>query len=207
MIVVADYGIGNLGSAYKALVKIGADARMADSPGGLSDINGLILPGVGSFGACIGALRSSGLDLMVLEAVEAGIPVLGICVGMQMLYEGSEESPDVPGLGLVDGWVRRLSGAPKVPHMSWNQVEYINGGGESLLFKNISDRSWFYFVHSFAPDVTDDTSGICNYGNGFSASVAKGRVLGTQFHPEKSSTTGLALISNFVESCHRKVVD
>jgi len=198
LIVVIDYGIGNLGSAHKALVKIGADAELLDTTRDLSDVTGMVLPGVGSFGACKGALKFSGLESMVLEAVDAGIPLLGICVGMQMLYEGSEESPDVPGLGLVDGWVRRLTGAPKIPHMSWNQIEYVNGGSVNVLFSEVQELAWFYFVHSYAPDLTEDSIARCNYGDGFSAAVAKGKVFGTQFHPEKSSTRGLALLSSFV---------
>lgn len=204
LIVVVDYGIGNLGSAHKALIRIGANAELVDSPRDVSEVTGVVLPGVGSFGACKSALKASGLESMVLDAVGAGIPMLGICVGMQMLYEGSEESPDVPGLGLVDGRVRRLTGAPKIPHMSWNQIEYVNRGSESALFKDIPELAWFYFVHSYAPDITDDSIAKCGYGNGFSAAVSKGKVFGTQFHPEKSSTKGLALLSNFVEFCDRE---
>ncbi|TAN29594.1 MAG: imidazole glycerol phosphate synthase subunit HisH [Actinomycetota bacterium] len=206
MIVVIDYGIGNLGSAYKALTRIGADTMLVDRPGGLSDVTGIILPGVGSFGSCVGALESSGLGSMVLEAVDSGIPLMGICVGMQMLYKGSEESPDVPGLGLLDGWVRRLQGAPKVPNMAWNQIEYVNGGEESFLFKNLPNDPWFYFVHSYAPEITDATVAKCNYGNSFSAVVSRENIFGTQFHPEKSSATGLMLLSNFVQFCDRKAM-
>ncbi len=204
MIVVTDYGIGNLGSAQKALVRIGADAELVDQPVDLSGVTGIVLPGVGSFGACVAALNSSGLGPMVMKAVDLEIPLLGICVGMQMLYKGSEESPEAPGLGLLDGWVRRLRGAPKVPNMAWNQVEYVNKGERGFLFKSLPDDPWFYFVHSFAPDITDDTVARCNYGSGFSAAVSKGNIFGTQFHPEKSSGTGLKLLSNFFEYCERK---
>ncbi len=204
LIVVVDYGIGNLGSAHKALKSIGASAELADRPRDLSGVTGVVLPGVGSFGACKSALEASGLESMVLDAVGEGIPMLGICVGMQMLYEGSEESPEVPGLGLVDGRVKRLTGAPKIPHMSWNQIEYVNRGSGSALFKDIPELAWFYFVHSYAPDVTEDSIARCGYGNGFSAAVSKGKIFGTQFHPEKSSGKGLQVLSNFVDFCERE---
>lgn len=205
MIAVLDYGIGNLGSAYKALNIIGADAGLVDARIPLDGVDGVILPGVGSFGACITALRSHGLDSMLLEAAERGLPILGICVGMQMLYEGSEESPDVPGLGFVPGRVKRISGAPKLPHMSWNQISFVNGGETNALFEGLEASAWFYFVHSFAPEFTDYTIAKCGYGNGFTAVVAKERIIGTQFHPEKSSKMGLSLLSNFVRQCDPKV--
>ncbi len=205
MIAVIDYGIGNLGSAHKALLKIGAEAELASEPRSLSGISGIVLPGVGSFGACVGALKSTGLDAMVMEAVDAGIPLLGICVGMQMLYEGSEESPEVAGLGLLEGRVLRLVDAPKIPHMSWNQISYVKSGSHSSLFKNLPELTWFYFVHSFAPDITSDSVATCDYGKEFTAAAAKGVIFGTQFHPEKSSGKGLALLGNFVELCDRGV--
>lgn len=201
MIVVIDYGIGNLGSAQKALSTIGVEAQLVSRPKTLSDVDGVVLPGVGSFGACVEALRSTRLDSVVFEAVEAGVPLLGICVGMQMLYEGSEESPEEPGLGLLSGRVARLTGAAKVPHMSWNRISYVNGGAQSALFAGLEENSWFYFVHSFAPEVTEDSVALCSYGDGFSAAAAKGMVFGTQFHPEKSSTKGLRMLENFARLC------
>lgn len=206
MIAVLDYGIGNLGSAYKALRMIGASAALVDARLPLKGIDGVILPGVGSFGACVSALRSHRLDSMLFDAVENDIPVLGICVGMQMLYENSEESPDMPGLGLFAGQVKKISGAPKLPHMSWNQIHFANGGGSNPLFDGIEELSWFYFVHSFAPELTSTTVATCEYGDGFTAVVSSGKITGTQFHPEKSSTIGLALLSNFVMQCYPKVV-
>ncbi len=204
MIVVIDYGIGNLGSAHKALVKIGADAELVAEPRDLSGVDGIILPGVGSFGACVTALRSTGLESMVLGAVDERVPLLGICVGMQMLYEGSEESPEIPGLGLLEGRVRRLTGAPKIPHMSWNQIAYVNAGSESPLFDGLQEHSWFYFVHSFAAEVTADSIAVCDYGKGFTAAVSRGNIFGTQFHPEKSSVKGLSMLENFVKFCAQK---
>ncbi len=204
MIVVIDYGIGNLGSAHKALVKIGAEAELVAEPRDLSGVDGIILPGVGSFGACVTALRSTGLESMVLGAVDERVPLLGICVGMQMLYEGSEESPEIPGLGLLEGRVRRLTGAPKIPHMSWNQIAYVNAGSESPLFDGLQEHSWFYFVHSFAAEVTADSIAVCDYGKGFTAAVSRGNIFGTQFHPEKSSVKGLSMLENFVKFCAQK---
>lgn len=207
MIAVIDYGIGNLGSAHKALKSIGAETQLVDSPEALDGITGMVLPGVGSFGACVTALRSTGLDSMVLSGAERGIPLLGVCVGMQMLYEGSEESPGVAGLGLLGGQVRRLSGAPKIPHMSWNQVRYQENGFDNFLFKDLPELTWFYFVHSYAPELTTDTIATCSYGRNFTAVVAKGEVFGTQFHPEKSSKKGLMLLSNFAEHCNRRTLN
>ena len=160
---------------------------------------------MGSFGACVRALRSTGLDEMVMEAVDARIPLLGICVGMQMLYEASEESPEVAGLGLFEGMVRRLVDAPKIPHMSWSQISYVKSGSDGPLFKDLPELTWFYFVHSFAPDITSDSVATCDYGKEFTAAAAKGVIFGTQFHPEKSSVKGLALLGNFVELCDREV--
>lgn len=198
MIAVVDYGIGNLGSAYKALTKIGVEAVLVDRPIDLSNITGLVVPGVGSFGACMNALRSKGLEDTILDSVGANIPILGICVGMQMLYEGSEESPGIAGLGLLKGYVAKITNAPKLPHMSWNQIKVIKDG-ENFLFRNLPLSPWFYFVHSYAPRITEDSLAMCDYGDGFGAVAAKGNILGTQFHPEKSSFTGLKLLANFVE--------
>lgn len=198
MIAVIDYGIGNLGSAYKALRALGVDAELVDHPRNVEEISGLVLPGVGSFGACISALRSTGLDRMVYQAQERMVPVLGICVGMQMLYQGSEESAGVGGLGLLKGEVRRLRNAEKLPHMSWDTITEI---AASPLLKGFTGMEWFYFVHSFAPEITDQTLASCDFGCIFSAVAGDGLVFGTQFHPEKSSSNGLKLLTNFVELC------
>jgi glutamine amidotransferase len=198
VIAVIDYGIGNLGSAYKALKALRVDAELVDHPRSVSEISGLILPGVGSFGACISALRFTGLDRMVYQAQQSSIPVLGICVGMQMLYQRSEESPGASGLGLLNGEVRRLRNAKKLPHMSWDTITTIKS---SSLLKGFTGGEWFYFVHSFAPEVTDQTVASCDFGSVFTAVAGDGLVFGTQFHPEKSSSNGLMLLSNFVALC------
>lgn len=196
MIAVLDYGIGNLASAQRALKAAGADARLVTSAADALSASAVVLPGVGSFGACMNALRESGLDHAVFDAIERGIPFLGICVGMQMLYESSEESPGVPGLSVLNGKVVRMSADVKLPQMQWNQVTVKR---PSYLFEDISDSAWFYFVHSYAAEQTDDTIATCEYGGEVTAVVGRDNIVATQFHPEKSSSTGLQLLKNFVE--------
>jgi glutamine amidotransferase len=197
MIAVLDYGIGNLRSAQKAIEHSGGDARLVTTVGECEGASAVVLPGVGSFGACMQALRGSGLDEEAVRAVREGTPFLGICVGMQMLYEGSEESPDVAGLGILSGMVRRIRGDVKLPQMQWNVVRPI---GSPAMLEGIEGEHWCYFVHSYAVPMSDDVVGTCAYGDGeVPALVQRGSLWATQFHPEKSSTTGLALLANFVE--------
>lgn len=148
------------------------------------------------------ALRASGLDAVVRDAAESGVPFLGICVGMQMLFEGSEEAPGVNGLGLLDGMVRRLPDSPglKLPHMGWNTLEVRAG---SKLLAGLGDAPWMYFVHSYAPTPDDESivSSWSEYGGRVVATVERGSVWATQFHPEKSGVNGLALLANFVSAC------
>ena len=196
LIAVLDYGIGNLRSAQKALEHIGADARLTADPGLVREAAGVVLPGVGAFGSCMAALHDSGLDEVALAVVERGTPFLGICIGMQLLFDGSEESPGVPGLGVLPGMVRLLPAGVKRPQMQWNLLER---RGDPLLLAGAPDPAWAYFVHSFAAD-TDDAivSATCDYGGPVVAAVAFGSVWATQFHPEKSSRTGLAALGAFV---------
>lgn len=202
MIAVLDYGIGNLRSAEKALEHLGAPAVLTGDPAATKGARGVVLPGVGAFGACMGALRSSGLDAVVRDAVESGVPFLGICVGMQMLFEGSEEAPGVSGLGLFEGMVRRLADTPglKLPHMGWNTLEVREG---TQLLAGLGDAPWMYFVHSYAPVPGDESivSAWSEYGGRVVAAVERGPVWATQFHPEKSGANGLALLANFVSAC------
>jgi glutamine amidotransferase len=149
VIAVLDYGIGNLRSAEKALQYLGADARLVDDPDRADEADGVVLPGVGAFGRCAEALRSSGLDRSARRAVESDVPFLGICVGFQLLYQGSEESPSEPGLGILDGVVRRLPAGVKHPQMQWNRLE-LTGPGTGLL-DQVPEPTWVYFVHSYAP--------------------------------------------------------
>jgi glutamine amidotransferase len=196
LIAVLDYGIGNLRSAQKALEHIGADARLTADPALVREAAGVVLPGVGAFGSCMAALRRSGLDDVAHAAVERGTPFLGICIGMQLLFEGSEESPGVAGLGILPGTVRLLPEGVKRPQMQWNLLER---RGDPALLAGAPDPAWAYFVHSFAAE-TDDAiiSATCDYGGPVVASVESGSVWATQFHPEKSSLTGLAALSAFV---------
>lgn len=200
LIAVLDYGIGNLRSAQKSLERVGADARLTTDPGLVADAAGVVLPGVGHFGRCMAAIHEVGLAGPAVEAAASGRPFLGICVGMQMLYESSEEAPGVAGLGVLDGVVRRLADGVKHPQMQWNALHYC---GTSPLFDGIDDGAWVYFVHSYAPTVTESTVATCDYGGPVVAVVARDNVTATQFHPEKSGAIGLAMLANFVRMVDR----
>ena len=197
LIAVLDYEIGNLRSAQKALQHVGADARLTADPGLVREAAGVVLPGVGAFGPCMAALRRTGLADLALEAVERAVPFLGICIGMQLLFEASEESPDEPGLGILPGTVRLLPEDVKRPQMQWNLLER---RGAPALLASAPDPAWAYFVHSYAAD-TDPAivTATCDYGGPVVAAVESGSVWATQFHPEKSSRTGLAALAAFVE--------
>ena len=199
MIAVLDYGIGNLRSAEKALQKVGADARLVTSAADAADADGVVLPGVGAFGRCMEALRASGLDRVALDAASSGRPFLAVCVGMQMLYEASEESPGVSGLGILPGMVRALSEDVKRPQMQWNVLQSV--GRPAAMLDGLRDSPWMYFVHSYAPDASDDVVATCEYGGSVVAAVERGSVWATQFHPEKSGGAGLHLLGNFVARC------
>ncbi len=200
MIAVLDYGIGNLRSAEKALQHLGVDAALTTDPAVARRASGVVLPGVGAFGRCMEQLRESGLEPVVHEAVEAGKPFLGICVGMQMLFDSSEEAPGVKGLGIIPGEVRRLAvTTERLPHMGWNTLNIRTG---SKLFEGIDEGSWLYFVHSFAPVPDDDgvVAATTDYGGEVVAAVEQGPLWATQFHPEKSAAKGLRLLKNFAEA-------
>jgi glutamine amidotransferase len=197
VIAVLDYGIGNLRSAEKALQHVGSDARLVSDPDEAARADGVVLPGVGAFGPCARALRASGLDAVALDAVARGIPFLGICIGFQLLYEGSEEDPATPGLGVLPGRVRALPPGVKHPQMQWNILEVATAAPSGLL-AGLPDPAWVYFVHSFAPEVTAETTSTCDYGGTVTASAGLGPVWGTQFHPEKSGPVGLGILANFV---------
>jgi glutamine amidotransferase len=200
LIAVLDYGIGNLRSAEKALVHLGAEARLVTDPDEAAAAAGVVLPGVGAFGRCAEALRSTGLDVVALDAVAAGKPFLGICVGFQLLYEGSEEAPGAAGLGVLAGTVRALGAGVKHPQMQWNRLVR-RRGRDSRLLQSLPESPWVYFVHSYAPEVTDDVVATCDYGGEVVAAAERGPVWGTQFHPEKSGARGLAILANFVAAC------
>ena len=198
MIAVLDYGIGNLRSAQKALERFHPDVRLVTSAEEAASASGVVLPGVGAFGRCMTALRATGLDRVALDAVDAGTPFLGVCIGMQMLYDGSEEDPDVRGLGIFRGQVRRLSPDVKLPQMQWNTLQISRPGP---MLSGIDNGAWVYFVHSYAPELTPDVVATCDYGGEVVAMVERERLWATQFHPEKSSAVGLRLLGNFVAQC------
>lgn len=196
LIAVLDYEIGNLRSAQKALQHLGADARLTADAGLVREAAGVVLPGVGAFGPCMDALRRHGFDELAHEVVEAGTPFLGICIGMQLLFEGSDESPGAAGLGLLPGTSRLLPATVKRPQMQWNLLER---RGDPELLSLVPDPAWAYFVHSYAAE-TDPAlvTATCDYGGPVVAAVAQGPVWATQFHPEKSGRTGLATLQAFV---------
>lgn len=199
-IAVLDYGIGNLRSAQKGLERAGADAHLTADPALVAAADGVVLPGVGSFGRCVEALETRGIDAIAKDAVASGRPFMGICVGMQLMFEGSEESPDHAGLGTFPGMVRLLPDTVKRPQMQWNDIAVERS---SPLLEGL-DGAWFYFVHSYAADrdaAAESVSASCDYGGPVVAAVQRGNVFATQFHPEKSSDAGRRLLSNFVSLC------
>ncbi len=200
-VAVLDYGAGNLRSAEKALQRAGADAFVTDSPEALAGSSALVVPGVGHFGQCASSLRAAGFEDAVREAVASGTPVLGICVGMQILYGRSEEDPEVPGLGLLPGEVRRLPESARVPHMGWNELKAVR---PDPVVDGLDGRR-FYFVHSYYADPSEDAHVIATtaYGPQFPSVVRVGNVVGVQFHPEKSAETGRRLLESWVATLPR----
>jgi glutamine amidotransferase len=193
-VAVLDYGSGNLHSVSRALAHVGADVHVVDRP---SDVVGdaVLIPGVGHFGQCARALRAAGFEAPIRAAVEDGRPVIGVCVGMQILFDASEED-DEPGLGVLPGAVRKLPETVRVPHMGWNTVAW--AGRRHPFVADIPDQTSFYFVHSYAPDLGVDAVGATEHGRTFAAVVARENVFATQFHPEKSGEAGLQLYANIV---------
>jgi glutamine amidotransferase len=201
-IAVLDYGIGNLRSAEKALQHVGAAARLVTSAADVAAADAVVLPGVGAYGACARALRESGLEGPARAALADGVPFFGVCVGFQLLYEGSVESPGADGLGVFAGLVAALPPGVKHPQMQWNQLEVTGREGEEgypAALRGLGPRPWVYFVHSFAPPVGAETVAVCDYGGPVAALVGRGTLWGAQFHPEKSGSAGLRLLSNFVD--------
>jgi len=202
-VVLLDYEMSNLRSAGKALERLGARVRVATRPAEASGADALVLPGVGRFGAAMERLDAHGFSAMLRDEAAAGRPVLGICLGLQLLFERSEESPGVDGLGLLRGDVRRLETERKVPHIGWCEVDWAPGavfapeGGA-----HGAAASTYYFVHSYAcvPTDPDDVLGTADHGVEFVAAAGHGTVSGVQFHPEKSSTAGLALLGRWLDS-------
>ncbi len=203
LVAVLDYGIGNLRSAQKALERVGADARLTADSGLIADADAVVLPGVGAFGACMDALRECGLDQVAITAANDQRPFLGVCVGMQMLYEGSEESPSSLGLGVLPGRLRLLPETVKRPQMQWNLVDVRR---PSRLFAHVPDPVWMYFVHSYAADAEGESVvATCDYGGLVAAAVERDGLWAMQFHPEKSGAVGLDLLRGFVDAARPKV--
>jgi glutamine amidotransferase len=195
-IAIIDYGVGNLRSVEKAFEATGCRAIVTGEKAELRRAEKLVLPGVGAFRACMDALERRGLDALVRERVADGTPVLGVCVGMQMLFEESEEFGQAKGLGFLRGSVRRFSADLLVPQVGWNQIEK---RAAHPLVDGIEDGAFFYFVHSFFCDAADPSDVVCatEYGARYASIVARGNVSGVQFHPEKSQAAGLRLLHNF----------
>ena len=195
-IAIIDYGVGNLRSVEKAFAATGYTAVISADEKVLRQAERLVLPGVGAFAACMKALTERGFDDLVRERVAAGTPLLGICVGMQMLFEESEEFGTTPGLGLLRGRVRRFSDDLLVPQVGWNQIRQ---RVPHSLFAGLKDGAFFYFVHSYycEPEDKEVTLGETEYGVAYASVVARANLCGVQFHPEKSQTVGLGLMSNF----------
>lgn len=198
MIAVLDYGAGNLRSVELGLARAGADTVITRDPAVMAAADGLVLPGVGAFADAMAALNASGIVEPLKELVAAGKPLLGICLGMQALFETSEEGPGVAGLGLIPGHVRRLPDCGlKIPHMGWNNILPQK---ESPLLCGLPSEPYVYFVHSFAcfADEAADVLATAEYGVSFHAAVQRGNIIGMQFHPEKSGGVGQVLLKNFV---------
>lgn len=196
-IAVLDYGIGNLRSAQKALEHVGADAVLTDDPAAAAAADAVVLPGVGAFGACMDALRSSGLEPAVRDAVASGRPFIGICVGMQMLFDSSDEDPSATGLGIIPGRVRFIPEGVTRPQMQWNRLHVTS---PDPMFDGLGDDPWMYFVHSLhgVPDDPADVVATVRYGSDLNVAFRRGNVFAVQFHPEKSAAAGLGLLANFV---------
>ena len=194
-IAVIDYGGGNVGSLLAALERRGADFELTEDPGAVGRADAAILPGDGAFGATIDAVAERGLDGAARELIATGRPFLGICVGMQVLFDSSDEYGGAVGLGILPGEVRRFTHSPRVPHMGWNDLvierthPFVDG---------LTDGAWAYFLHSYRVAVSDAIVASCEYGERFAAVVARDNVMGTQFHPEKSQSAGGRLLDNFL---------
>ena len=202
MISIIDYGLGNLKSVHKALNSLGFTSKITSSIKDINNSNGIIFPGVGSFGDCMKELDNRGLINSLKKSISSGKPFMGICLGLQILFERSEESPNVEGLSILKGEISKIKfdNDLKVPHMGWNKINIIK---DSSILQGINSDTWMYFVHSFKFNndlkITDSVS---SYGEIFSASINKDNIFATQFHPEKSSEIGLTILKNFADLCN-----
>lgn len=208
VIAVVDYDMGNLHSACKGLEKAGATTKVTNLPADIEAADAIVLPGVGSFDPAVQHLRSRNLEEALKQAINSGKPFLGICLGLQILFDGSEEGKE-PGLGIIPGMVRRFRPEPEItiPHMGWNELELTQPN--CLLWQKLADKSLVYFVHSYYVDPVDPNIRAATVTHGsqtVTAAVARDNLMAVQFHPEKSSTTGLQILSNFVAQVKAKVL-
>ncbi len=196
MISLLDYGAGNLRSVQNTLAAIGAEVELVRDAEGLRRATKIILPGVGHFGQMMRSLDSMNVRVALLDAIRAGVPFLGICLGLQGLFERSEEAPECAGLGLFPGSVRRFSADARVPHMGWDNLEVKPG---ARLLRGVAPDPYLYFAHSYYAPVSDATAATCTYTVPYTAVLERDNVFGVQFHPEKSGPLGLQIVRNFVE--------
>jgi len=196
MIALLDYGAGNVGSVLKAVRYLGYPAEAVSDPRQLLAAEKIILPGQGHFGNMLQALAAKGALEALRQTLAAGKPYLGICLGLQALYEGSDEAPETPGLSIVPGRVRRFEGIFKVPHIGWNQLAI---RPDTRMFRGVASDSFVYYCHSYFAPLTEATAATTEYGTIFAAAVESGPIWGVQFHPEKSGEVGLKVLRNFLE--------
>lgn len=202
MISIIDYGLGNLKSVHKALNSLGFTSKITSSIKDINNCNGIIFPGVGSFGDCMKELDKRDLINSLKKSISSGKPFMGICLGLQILFERSEESPNVEGLSILKGEISKIKFDKdlKVPHMGWNKINIIK---DSSILQGINSDTWMYFVHSFKfNNDLEITDSVSSYGEIFSASINKDNIFATQFHPEKSSKIGLTILKNFADLCN-----
>jgi imidazole glycerol phosphate synthase glutamine amidotransferase subunit len=195
VIALLDYSAGNVGSVLKAIEHLGHSAEVVDKPESLRSAEKIIFPGQGHFGTMMRALEERRLLTALRESLASGTPFLGICLGLQALYEASDEAPDVPGLALLPGRVARLQGVFKVPHVGWSQLEIRSQDG---LFRGVADGSFVYFCHSYYGPVVSENSAVTDYGQTFAAGLEIKNIWAVQFHPEKSGDVGLKVLKNFL---------
>ena len=196
MVSIFDYGAGNLRSVQNTLAEIGAEYKLIDDAAGLREAEKIILPGVGHFGQIMRSLDAMRVRETLKERIGAGVPFLGICLGLQALFGGSEEAPELDGLGIFPERITRFKGAARVPHMGWNEIDPRGG---SRLLRNLGPQPYLYFAHSYFAPVVDATAASCTYSVPYTAVLEKDNLFGVQFHPEKSGPLGLRIVRNFVE--------
>lgn len=197
-IALVDYGAGNLPSVERAFARLGVRTRRVTSPATLDGADAIVLPGVGHFAALMDALSKNGLDIPLRQAICSGVPFLGICLGLQALFEGSEEAPELAGLAVLPGRVSALPRTGKLPHMGWNQLRRIRA---NRLLAGLSEAAWFYFAHSYAVmDGGAHVAAVCEHGLAFASVVEQENLMAVQFHPEKSGEAGARVLQNFLEA-------